>query len=319
MVASPPPSANSSMNPTAKKSAFHLLLVGVTGWLALPVYGAPDGRVREIVLDEQLVTRIPVASTRVTTISFPGSITAIDGAMVSTGTKGDGLFQLAHQAGSAFFSVKVLVPHAETNVNVRWNQKTYILELYDSSEPVLSLIFRPPPEPLRNAKTPSTSRVTPAGLLGLLDKAKAFTLLDKGHSEALSGISHREFTAGEALSDFGEFDVGIEEAFRFEAQDTLVFRIKLRNKTERPIEYRRDGFSVRAGAELYSQSVSDALSTIPANGEAEAFFAITGTPTGGRNELSLRNEFTVFVERIGSAFPIHRSMSPPKAIEGFSK
>jgi len=319
MAASQPPSANSSMNPTAKNSAFYLLLVGATGWLALPAYAAPDGRVREIVLDEQQVTSIPVASTRVTTISFPGAITAIDGAMVSTGNKGDGLFQLAHQPGAAFFSVKALVPHAETNVNVRWNQKTYILELHDSSEPVLSLMFRPAPEPLRAARTPYSSPVTPAGLLGLLDKAKAFPLLEKGRSEAVAGIGHREFAAGEALSDFGEYEVGIEDAFRFEAQDTLVFRIKLRNKTERPIAYRPDGFSVRAGTELYSQSVSDALGSIPANGEAAAFFAVTGTPSGGRNELSLKNEFTVFVERIGSSFPIHRPITPPKSIEGFSK
>lgn len=307
------------MNPTGKTSAFHLLLVGFTSLLTPPMEAAPDGRVREIVLDEQQVTLIPVASTRVTTISFPGAITAIDGAMISSGNKGDGLFQLAHQAGSAFFSVKALVPHAETNVNVRCNQKTYILELHDSSEPILSLIFRQPPEPLRSARAAYTSTVTPAGLLGLLDKAKAFPLLEQGRSEALAGITHRKFSESEALSDFGEFEIGIEEAFRFEAQDTLVFRIKLRNKTEHLVAYRSDSFSVRVGAELYSQSVSDALGSIPANGETEAFFAVTGTPSGGRNDLSLRNEFTVLVERIGTSSPIHRPITPSKSIEGFSK
>lgn len=307
------------MNQTAKFIAFHLLIVSAGGWLSLPVYASSDGRVREILLDEQQVTRIPVSSTRVTTISFPGGITAIDGAMVSTGNKGDGLFQLSHQAGSAFFSVKTLVPNAETNVNVRWNQKTYILEFHDSSEPVLSLTFRRPPEPLRNARAAHESSVTPAGLLGLLDKAKAFPLLEKGRPEALIGISHREFKGDEAMSDFGEFEARIEEVFRFEAQDTLVFRVKLRNKTGSLIAFRPDSFSVRAGAELYSQSVSDAVGGIPANGEAGAVFAVTGTASGGRNELSVKNDFTVFVERIGSPPPIHRSSTLPNSIEGFSK
>lgn len=307
------------MNPTANRFALHLLLMGATSWLVPPGNAAPDGRVRELVLDEQQVIRIPVASKRVTTISFPGAISAIDGALISTGNKGNGLFQLAHQAGSAFFSVKALAPDADTNVNVRWNQRTYILELHESPDPVLSLIFRPPTEPLRNARTLDPSRVTPAGLLGLLDKAKAFPLLEQGRSEAVSGIGHRNFAAGEAVSDFGEFEVGIEEAFRFEAQDTLVFRVKLRNKTEHPIAYRPDSFAVRAGTELYPQAVSDAAGRVPSKGESEAFFAVTGTPTGGRNGLALRNEFAVFVERLGSLPPPRPPVISSKSIQGFTK
>jgi hypothetical protein len=66
--------------------------------------------------------------------------------------------------------------------------------------------------------------------------------------------------------------------------------------------------------------VSDASGSIPANGESEAFFAITGTRFGGRNELALKNEFTVLVERIGQPSPtVQPSKVPAKSLEGFAK
>jgi hypothetical protein len=308
------------MNPTANPLSSTPLFLAIASGLSLPMSAVPDNRVREVELDPHQVVGIPVSSARVTTISFPGPITAMDAAMVSTGAKGDGLFQVAHQAGSSFFSVKTLVPNATTNVNVRWNHQTYILELRDSPEPVLSLILRPPAEPPRGGGGRLQRGVSPAALLGLLDKAKAFPLLQQGSPEALRGVSHREFKEDEAVSDFGEFEVRILEAFRFEAQDTLVFRVRLKNKTAQPIAFRPDGFAVRAGAERYEQSVSDASGSIPANGESEAFFAITGTRFGGRNDLAVNNEFTVFVERIGQPSPtVQRSGVPAKSVEGFAK
>lgn len=161
--------------------------------------------------------------------------------------------------------------------------------------------------------------VSPAGLLGLLDKAKAFPFLKQGPPSATMGITHREFSDGEAVSDFTEFEVRVAEVFRFEAQDTLVFRVRLRNKTEALIQYRPDGFSIRAGAAVYGQSLSDASGEIPGGGEAEAFFAVTGTASGGRNDLAIKNEFTVLVERITPQAGVRRAAAPSKNVEGFAK
>jgi len=98
--------------------------------------------IQELNLDEHTVYTIPVSSSRVTTVSFPGPISAIDAALVTVDGKTAGLFQLAHQPGSYYFSVRSLVKDATTNVNVRWNNKTYVLELQDSKTPLLSLIFK---------------------------------------------------------------------------------------------------------------------------------------------------------------------------------
>jgi hypothetical protein len=58
--------------------------------------------------------------------------------------------------------------------------------------------------------------------------------------------------------------------------------------------------------------VSDAAGLIPPKTEATVYFAVTGTPDGGRNELSLKNEFTVLVERIRtSAVSASTNQMPP--------
>lgn len=276
-----------------------------------------DQRVQETELDEHNVYTVPVSTARVTTISFPTPISAIDAALVSIDGKSNGLFQLAHKAGSSFFSVRTLVHDARTNLNVRCNNKTYIVELQDSMDPVLSLVFKLPTDISRTAVT--RNGVTTGMLVGLLDKAKAFPLLKLHHPEAVERVETAVYEAGKCMSDYKDFTVHVEEAFRFDPQDTLVFRIMLRNLTDREIQYRREGFSLRVGDRLYPQSISDATGLIPPLSTTEVYFAVTGTPDGGRNDVSLKNEFSVLVER---SLRDPQKVSPPrisKQLEGLAK
>ena len=48
--------------------------------------------VQEVNLDEHIVYTVPVSFSRVTTISFPGPISAIDAALVTLDGKTEGLF-----------------------------------------------------------------------------------------------------------------------------------------------------------------------------------------------------------------------------------
>jgi hypothetical protein len=67
----------------------------------------------------------------------------------------------------------------------------------------------------------------------------------------------------------------------------------LRNKTDKEIRYQPQGFSLRVGERLYPQSISDASGTMPPKSDTPAYFAVTGTPSGGRNDVSVKNDFTV--------------------------
>ena len=75
------------------------------------------------------------------------------------------------------------------------------------------------------------------------------------------------------------------------------------NETGAPLIYQPDSFTLRAGNRLYPQSISDASGTVSPKGQSIVYFAVTGTPDGGRNNLSLKNQFTVLVNRLSPPPP----------------
>lgn len=188
--------------------------------------------IQRVTLDERIVVTVPVSTNRVTTISFPGPIAAIDAVGVTADGETPGNFQLAHTKGSSFVSVRALARKAATNLNIRWNKRTYVFELIEGDAPVLALnledraateIVQPAPQ------------VTPTRLLALLDKAKAFPILKKQQPDTVAGAEARVFGDEPQITDFNDFEIRIEEVFRFNPEDTLVPHVTLRNKSEREI------------------------------------------------------------------------------------
>jgi hypothetical protein len=275
---------------------------------ATVAFADPPEAIQRVTLDERVVVTVPVATNHVTTISFPGPIAAIDAVGVTADGKTPGQFQLAHTKGSSFVSVRALVRKAATNLNIRWNKRTYVFEVVESDAPVLALnledqaaaeIVRPAP------------LVTPTRLLALLDKAKAFQLLKQQHSEAVADAEARTFGDEPQVTDFNDYEIRVEEVFRFNAEDTMVFHVTLRNKSEKEIRYLPESFCLRVGNRLYYQSISDAPGLLPPSAASTVYFAITGTPDGGRNELSLKNEFTVLVTRTSPPPPVAAVTNAP--------
>jgi len=259
--------------------------------------------IQRVLLDDHSVVAVPVAASRVTTISFPSPIEAIDGAGFTVDGKTPGQFQLAHVKGSTFLSVRALSAKAAGNLNIRWNNRTYVFELSASDAPVLSLIMESPPSP-EESGFGRAPEVSPLKLLALLDKAKAFPLLKSQQPESVADVGFTTYDGKPLVSDFNDYEIQIEQAFRFNAEDTLVFRVGITNKSDTPLIYSPDSFALRAGNRLYPQSISDADGTVPTHEQRTAFFAVTGTPDGGRNDLSLKNQFTVLVQRLSASPPV---------------
>ena len=267
------------------------------------VLAQPSKEILKDFLDEDVLTVVPVATNRVTTISFPSAITAIDGAGVTVDGKTPGQFQLAHTKGSAFLSVRALFSKASANLNIRWNDHTYVFELIESNVPVLSLKMEAPPTPEEEG-VGRAPNVSPLKLLALLDKAKAFPLLKAQQPESVADVGFTTYDGNPLVSDFNDYEIQIEQAFRFNAEDTLVFRAAITNKANAPLIYQPDSFALRAGNRLYPQSISSADGSVPPKGHSIVYFAITGTPDGGRNNLSLKNQFTVLVNRLSPPPPV---------------
>jgi hypothetical protein len=286
------------------KSIVSLLLLTTAVALA-----QPSQSVQQIWLDDRVAVTVPVATNRVTTISFPGPIDAIDGAGMTVDGKTPGQFQLGHTKGSAFLSVRALLPKASANINVRWDDYTYVFELIESNPPVLSLIMEAPPTPEEEG-IGRAPEVSPLKLLSLLDKAKAFPLLKLQQPESVADVGFTTYDGNPLISDFNDYQIQIEQAFRFNAEDTLVFRVAVTNLADTPLIYQPDSFAIRTGNRLYPQSISDADGTVPPKGQSIVYFAVTGTPDGGRNNLSLKNAFTVLIKRLS---PIPAFVAPTNA------
>ena len=282
------------------RSIVNLLLATVTVFTATLAQASP---IQKLFLDDNVVVSVPVATNRVTTINFPSAITAIDGAGITVDGKTPGMFQLAHTKASAFLSVRALFPKASANLNIRWNDHTYVFELTENDQPVLSLNMTAMPAP-EEADSGHTPEVSPIKLLALLDKAKAFPLLKVQQPETVAGVDFTTYDGKPLVSDFNDYEIQIEEAFRFNAEDTLVFRLVITNKIDVPLIYQPDSFALCAGNRLYPQSISDADGSVPPKGQSIVYFAVSGAPDGGRNELSLRNAFTVLVTRISPPPPL---------------
>ena len=243
----------------------------------------------------------------VTTVSFPSPIAAIDGALTTTDGKTPGVFQIAHTKGTGYFSARALVKGATTNLNVRWNNRTYVFELRESTDPCYSIILRGGIEKGISPARPLTSN----RLLGLLDKAKAFPLLQQYQPEAIQDVEYRDLRTKPLVSDCGAYEVRLEEAFRFPAEDTLVFQLMVANKTDRRIEHSPEQLEVRVGEQVFTPSVTDLPGGIAPHGSAAGYVAITGSPGGGPNNLSLKNDFTFVLSR--------RDAAVEAAARGFEK
>jgi len=293
------------------KSIVNLLLLSTT--VVLAQQPSPTA-IQQVWLDDRVVVSVPVASNCVTTISFPGPIEAIDGAGFTVDGKIPGRFQLAHTKGSTFLSVRALAPKASGNLNIRWNERTYVFEFAESDKPILSLNMKSPPSPMEEGFR-RAPEVGPTRLLALLDKAKAFPLLKTQQPESVADVGFTTYDGKGLLSDFNDYEIRMEQAFRFSADDTLVFRVTITNKFAAPLIYQPDSFAVRAGNRLYPQSISDADGTVPPCGSSIVYFAITGTPDGGRNDLSLKNNFTVLINRLSSVPPyVAPTNAPPQPV-----
>src|ERR1017187_8360551 len=104
------------------KSIVSRLLLAVTASFTVTVLTATvaladSPAIQRVLLDDHTVISVPVATNRVTTISFPGPIEAIDGAGFTVDGKTPGQFQLAHAKGSTFLSVRALTGRAAGNLN----------------------------------------------------------------------------------------------------------------------------------------------------------------------------------------------------------
>ena len=258
--------------------------------------------IKQFPLDDRTVYQIKVGKNQATTIMFPSSISALEGANVTGDPKTPAAVLLSHANGRYFFSLRALQEDASANLNVVWNRKTYVLEIHTDDEPFNSVTFYQPAEP---GPTSQKDSLGPIRLLGLLDKAKAYHLIQSQYPEAIPQVD-----TAQPLNriPYKDFEVEVAEVFRFDPEDTLVFKILLYNQSMHEIYYQPQTLAVRVGLDVFYSALSDASGIMPPayfNPQTKktepsvslAYFVVSGTPNGGRNNLAVTNTFNVIINR----------------------
>lgn len=260
--------------------------------LSLACAGAAiAGPVTQKPLDEFVIPTLPVAyKSGTTTVLFPAQISGLYAKSVAIQEQENAGFLLTFTPGNFYFTVRALKPDAEDHLTVIYNRKAYVLRLMASENPFYSVTFFEDSA----SGTRGNGGVSPERLISLLDKAKAYPLIQKSQPDLLAGVLH---AVPATTTYYTDFQVVIRDVWRFEEEDTLVFRLELVNPTERPIYYKPQHLAVRLAERIYTQSVADASGIMPPNSSTPAFFAISGNGQRGRNHLAPANAWNVLVVR----------------------
>jgi hypothetical protein len=267
--------------------------------MKLPVFAAilctsalaHAGSIVQKPLDEFVIYDIPVASkTGTTTVMFPSEITGLFAKSVAVQDQENAGFLISFTPGNFYFTIRALKKDAEDHLTVIFNRKAYVFHLKSSDHPFYNVTLYQEERSGKEGKI----NVVPERVLSLMDKAKAYPLLLKADRDALAGVLH----ASPGITNYyKDFSVRILDVWRFEEEDTLIFRLELVNETGQAIYYKPQDLAVRLDERIYTESLADASGVMPPKSVTPAFFAITGNGQGGRNHLAPENKWNVLVVR----------------------
>ncbi|MBV8970216.1 MAG: hypothetical protein JO331_14330 [Verrucomicrobia bacterium] len=296
-----------------------LLLTGVAG----RSFAEEDltHKVVRLPLNQDSPATVRLGLNGVTTIEFPSKIEALDGFGFSPNPNPEGsdLFQIAFNKGTNFVSLKAAKPGAEGNLTVVLNGRVYCLYCKEAGDPSFLVIFEEESSKRRTEATPVAAKiVSPARLLGFLDKVKAFPSLKVSAPEMYQNMDVSEPNSKSAANGL---DVTIKRVIRDDALDSVGFELALANHSDKEVLYDPESFGVRVGEVTYQQSVSDAAGMVPPGKAQTAFFIVTGGNNGGRNDLAVTNKFEVVFRPVQGELDPQRKVSaqwqePPDSLPG---
>jgi len=293
------------------------LLFGAATALAVPT-------IREFPLDPRVVVELPV-SRDVTTIVFPGALTAVAGAdmlvdnghdpaEVDQGTEFK--FQITHPSGANFILARSFGQDSVGRLTAIFEGSAYVITLRAvASDSVASAIYE------RNEDShavqvdgpPVAVKFSPRIGLSVLDRARAFPVLAHTLPKAVEGVTECVQNRKIVLPDL---EITVQTVYRFSKEDALVFLLSIRNTTTEALKIAPSSFAARIGDEKFDQSIANGPRSLAPGETSDAEFAIVGLPDGTRNDLSADNAFTILVDSSrDEASPSPGAVNPLKEVK----
>ena len=223
----------------------------------------PLGVMRKAVLEDAKPYEVAVGAVP-TTILMPGPIEAFEGNHITTKPDTAANVFLEHQPGTRFFSVKALYP-GMADLNVILGDSVYSFRFYYSeNSPTRTLTIAS--ARAEGAGSPEGAvRITARRLYDILQDAKTYFAIKEQHPEWERTI---EVAAPGKILEYPGYRLVIDQVFRFDRDDTLVFRVVFINDTEAPLHYKPNEIGLRVGQNLYWPSFAQVPRTIPPRGPA---------------------------------------------------
>lgn len=243
-----------------------------------------QNQIKTFTLDTHRVYEVYIKKgTGVTTFVFPSGIDKIAGNNVRTQIKYDvngnlvSDFLLKSKDGSYYFNITALKDRAVGSINITYARNNYVIKLLHSPKKAyssVSFIDYKSSAP-RIIKAPSTARK-----ISMLDIAKGYQMFKQHHPMVINDVEYFKPAVAKQFI-FKKFTIFLEEVFRFNSDDTVVFKIILQNKTSEEIKYDRFSFVAQDKNIKYFQSISDSSGVMPPKTNSYAYFSITGSMRGG--------------------------------------
>jgi hypothetical protein len=236
----------------------------------------------------------------ITTLEFPYRIEALDGFGFSLNPApgGPDLFQISFNKGTNFLSLKAIREGAEGNLTVVVDGKVYSLFCTQDPDPSFVVIFEDnTAKPVSNPRDVLAryKQVSPARLLGFLDKVKAYPTLKVSAPEIFRNM---EVAEPNSESSVDGLNVTLRRVIRDDALDSVGFEVEFSNQSGKDFLYDPESLGIRVGEEVYPEAISDAAGAVSAGKTLPAFFVVSGSANGERNDLAVSNKFDIVLRQI---------------------
>ncbi|MEY4940511.1 MAG: hypothetical protein RIQ93_2246 [Verrucomicrobiota bacterium] len=239
-------------------------------------------------LDDRSVYTVRLSREEPTTCVFPGALKAIVGANVSTQIADNPAVLLSHETGTEYFSLRALKENAAGALNILFRGQVYALSFTTGSEADRAVVFVD--EPLNGG---AARKLPPEILRALIERARQ---QDRPAAQSSGMQVFTDRIQPGIVTLYRNFTATIESITRFEAEDALVFRVRLENALAVAVPYDPPGLAIRLDREFFPAAFTEASGAIPARGISYAYLVIAGGPAGRAN-LSVREKFSVIVPR----------------------
>ena len=281
-------------------------------------------RVHELTLSTQVVT----------TITFPSEITMVSGyGMVLNATGAQEIVdseKLAAQVSRDMATMPVTIVHyAQASpdtlavravrrgtpcfVTVRCGHTFFLFKFTAGERANLAVVVQDPAasatNPVREVKKKEVvnSRIafSSSELLGILSKARQREFLENVNPALYDGWQQRRDLALTSLN--GDLVATIIEAQQWPKKDAIVLRAKVENKGAKTLRFKPVDVKVRVADRAYDVQLADSSGIVEPGQQTILDVVLQGNAVGGKEHLSIQNDFRLEV-------PIDRSSPPPNDV-----